>query len=254
MNKLYIILGESNSGGIASNTSALPSEIGTKSNVQIWDNANNNGFVDLIIGGENANNLIGHTGLESYANTCHGFELFMANYINEDIIYLLKAGQGGSKIANWVENSTYYNTFCSRMDALLQVYSPDIIEVWYSLGINDAIANTNADIWYDNMVEFFERIRIKYGSIQIKATHIMINNSSYQNIDDKITELENNLSYFTAVNVSDCTLRNSNHWDYQGMKLISQRMRDIINIKDKKYALNNNKKLIHPTTGKILIF
>jgi hypothetical protein len=72
---LIIFNGESNSGGYADNSEALPSELAPRPSVQILDNIGLASFLDLDIG---TNNNVDHLGL---SNTSHGWELGLANSV-----------------------------------------------------------------------------------------------------------------------------------------------------------------------------
>jgi len=221
MNYLIVFLGESNSGGFAPNSSALVQELGIRSNIEIWDNVNNDTFIILNIG---VNNLLGHTGLEPYTTSRHGWELGLANLVtgNQKI---LKAGQGGSFIADWASGQTNYLTFVSRLNNVLALTGQIPIYIWYSQGINDGLYNIDPTTWYNATVDLFERIQTAYPTVEkIFGTRIQRDTAGKLAIDDKIVELAINLEYFEQVQTDDLSLVDSNHWDYEGMKTIASRM------------------------------
>jgi hypothetical protein len=225
---LLVFFGESNSGGFALNSNATALELSRTKFVQIWDNTNNDGFENLDIG---TNNLIGHTGLTNGAT--HGWELQFANKtrggaFKRQRIYLCKTGQGGSKVADWLNGNGYWQTFITRTTGAMQQLPDASIYVCFSLGINDAIAGTNAATFYTNLTTLCGNIRTQLGSVDILATGIMRNNSNYEAIDDKITEMAAANSWFKRIDIAGAGLRDSNHWNYEGMKLIADRMMSFI--------------------------
>lgn len=232
---LIIISGESNSGGRALNSSASPSELAPRSSVQIFNNITF-GFQNLDIG---TNNLLGHSGLAT--DTEHSWELEMANRVEagsfgNNPMYLVKTGQGGTKIENWAVGNTAYNgvdcwqVFQSRVDsAISQLHGMSGLDVqpylFYTQGINDAIAGTNLTTWKAATIAHFAKIRAKYGDMPIVMTKLMTTYNSFNPIIDQITaEVTECYSVVTA----DATLRDVNHWDYAGQKLVAGRMMDTI--------------------------
>jgi hypothetical protein len=94
---LIIFTGESNSGGLAPNSALSSSESPPRRSVQILNNATLT-IQTMQIG---VNNLIAHTGLID--NATHGWENELANAaeagrFNQQPIFLVKTGQGGSVI------------------------------------------------------------------------------------------------------------------------------------------------------------
>lgn len=228
---VFLFMGESNSGGIALNSSATSNELASRKEIVIWNNVARS-FQNLDIG---TNNLSAHAGLESYYGLTHGFELELANQIRDSFglsyAYLLKAGQGGSTISQWDDGDPYQITLENRIDSVTTALAargqkPKWV-IWCTFGINDAIAGTSASTWKTAMLNWFTRVRTLCGggtSIPIVMTRIMRTNSSYQAIDDKIVEIANEQSFVSAASITGATLRDANHWDYAGMKLISSRM------------------------------
>jgi hypothetical protein len=238
-NKLYFFIGESNSGGIAENLDALPQELEETDIIQIWDNVENTSFKNLKIGDPDSNNLLGHTGLESYVGNTHGWELQLANRtksgdLNGSNVFLCKCGQGGSKVENWVDDVLYQGinartVFESRAaNAIAEISNinsfPTTIYVFFSLGFNDAVAQTDGVVWKSKVQTMLTNIRSTLGNVPIYGTRITRVNPTYQAIDDAIQELGNELSYFTSIQTSDVSMRDALHWDYLGMKKIADRM------------------------------
>lgn len=225
---IYFI-GESNSGGIARNVDALSSELDEDPNIQIWDNISNDGFFNLDIG---TNNLLGHAGLESYASNSHGWELQMQNRVSDlgTPCFLTKCGQGGSRISQWGTGGTYWQTFLTRSNgskAALQNRNVNTY-VFVSLGINDASDGKDPATWYNEVYTWLVAIKAQTGAIKMGITEIMENDANYVAINAEIDNLVSVLPYLFKVQTSDATQRDSKHWDYAGMKLIADRMIDLI--------------------------
>lgn len=138
--KLIIFGLESNSGSFAQNSDAFSSELLARAGIQILNNTTFL-FEDLHIG---VNNVIDHDGIPN--GTTHSWELQLSNrVIAGDLtapIYLVKAGQGGSKIADWGTSGTYYIKLMQRVNAAVTLIeqatgqAPDIT-MFYTQGIND---------------------------------------------------------------------------------------------------------------------
>jgi len=227
---LIVFTGESNSGGYALNSEATTEELAPRPAVQILNNTSLV-FEALDIG---TNNLIGHTGLSN--GTTHGWELMLANRVEAGTFipspcYLVKTGQGASTIAQWDvgDASGYWNTFQTRVDEAIDLLttltgSAPSIYLFYSQGINDAIAGTSTATWKTKTLAHWDKIRAKYGQVPIVATKFMSNYSAYNTAIDEVVAQRQD-AY--AVVTSDATLRDANHWDYAGMKLVSGRMQDV---------------------------
>jgi hypothetical protein len=90
----FVFTGESNSGGIGLNSEAAPTELAVRPRVQIMNLTSSLfGFEPLRVG---VNNLRDHAGLEDYYDSCHGFEIALANSIEAGLFtdfssyYLIK--------------------------------------------------------------------------------------------------------------------------------------------------------------------
>jgi len=226
---LIIITGESNAGGYALNTEATSGELAARQSVQILNNTTLT-FEDLDIG---TNNLIGHSGLAN--GPTHGLELGLANSVEtddwfDDSIYLIKAGQGASTIAQWAEGQSYWTTFLERVNAGIDLIRATgkipLIYVLYSQGINDSLASTNADTWKTATIAHLAKIRTLLGYVPVLMTRLM--SPAYDTYNSKIDQIAAADSMNFAVSVTGATLRDTNHWDYAGMKLIVSRMTALI--------------------------
>lgn len=147
---LLIMAGEGNSGGGAS-TAGLPSnDLLAYPEIQIWNNTSSV-FQALQVG---VNNLIGHTGLTNNASI--GLERGLMRDMGRlglSNVYLLKSGQGGSTIAQWLtaDASGYFTTFQTRFLAAraaieAQGFEVQPVLIWWQ-GTSDAAAGTLAATW-----------------------------------------------------------------------------------------------------------
>lgn len=230
---LIIINGESNSGGYALNLEASNEEIGVRNSVKILNNTSLI-FEDLNIG---VNNLLGHSGLSN--GVTHGFELELANRADVNIsglynqVHLIKTGQGGSQISQWNIGGSYMNTFYSRIDTAKTLINFDNynIVVLFSLGINDAISGTNINTWKANVTTHFQTIRNKIGrDVPIIMTEFQgmgSGGTQYSNYNTAIQELASTIENVYSINVTGAGLRDSNHWNYSGMKFVAGKLLDV---------------------------
>lgn len=236
-NVLLVFTGESNSGGLAANSSATTSELLARSSLKILNN-NSLLFENLHIG---VNNQIGHAGFTTAQDTTtHGWELEFANRIDSGTfginpMYLVKAGQGGSIIANWIIGSAYNDSLFKRMDTAIALLTSlnnsqkPSIYIFYSQGINDANAATNATTWQLATIQHFKDIRNRYGnSIRIFMTNMPTYiGGNYAAYNSAIASIATLLPYVFFIDVSGAGQNGDNlHWSYSGMKLIGSRMID----------------------------
>jgi hypothetical protein len=228
---LVIITGESNAGGYALNTDAKPAELAPRKSVKILNNETLK-FEDLDIG---ENNILGHAGLETTGT--HSFELELANLADkfpagELPAYLLKTGQGGSRIAQWAIDRPYYATFLERLHAAQKSFDGVEVEpvVYFTLGINDALDGTKVDVWKPAVKEHFVHLRKELGSdTPIVMTRLMKQFAPY---NAAIEEICAEVPHTYSVDTLDIPLRDPYHWNYAGMKRITNRMFDMLR-KDK---------------------
>lgn len=226
---MIVIAGESNSGGIALNSDATEQELLPRPELQILNN-NVLYFEDLWVG---VNNLIQHAGLSdspSY-NQSHSWELQLANKAADGEfgtppIYLVKTGQGGSRIAQWNEGGEYYTKFCERVDSAiyeLSITGTRPFSMFYTQGINDAIAGTDLTTWKNATVAHFAKIRTRYGAdIPIFMTKFMASWAAYSNAVEEVCGMVGNCWF---VETDDLPLfPDGNHWTYAGQKEIANRL------------------------------
>lgn len=227
---LVIINGESNSGGYAPNSEAPSGEIGVRNSVQILNNTTLI-FENLNIG---VNNLLGHSGLSN--GVTHGFELELANRADVggfyNNVHLIKTGQGGSQISQWNVGGGYFNTFTERITEAKELinFNDYNIIVLFSLGINDAIAGTNVNTWKIAVITHFTNLRDVIG---VEAPIIMTEfqgmgsgGNQYSTYTTAIQEIASTVSKVCSISTVSAGLRDVNHWNYLGMKLVSGRLLD----------------------------
>jgi len=220
---LIVLFGESNSGGIAQNSSATLSELSPR-NTKILNNTTLQ-FEALDIG---SNNLIGHIGLESYVSTAHGMENEIANkfdtgYFNEYEIFIVKAGAGGSKVSQWQTGGVYYNTFKSRVNTAINLLFPTEpinIKFMLTLGINDKLAGTSTADYKNGLKTLINNIKADYAfRIWIKLmTFEFVTSAASNCYTTQINEVAKETMMNTFTTQSCPVLSDGNHLDYFGMK------------------------------------
>jgi hypothetical protein len=225
---LVITIGESNSGGYALNSQAPSNLIGLQTSVKILNNTTLE-FEDLNIG---ANNIVDHYGLDA---TTHGFELLLAQRAAVYSFYnagckLIKTGQGGSTIGQWVVGDTYFTKLVQRIEAAQALinFNHYKIVIVCSFGINDMIAGTPINTWKTNVSTWFANIRavIGQGSVPIIMTGFESMGTegsliATTNAIQELTESETNLHKVTAAGAA---LRDQYHWNYFGMRTMATRI------------------------------
>jgi Carbohydrate esterase, sialic acid-specific acetylesterase len=224
---VVIFNGESNSGGYADNTQATAPEVAVRPAIQIFDNTGLASFQNLDIG---TNNLVDHSGLAN--GPTHGWELGLANSVEagewwNDTVYLIKTGQGGSKVSEWGEAGAFYQKFLTRTRNGLSILKAQglipVIYLWYTLGINDAIAGTNEATWLDEVKLLHARMRDELGYVPIFMTKFMAVSPGAA-FNDSVDLYGTQDNMVMPVDATGATTRDQNHWDYAGMKLMAQRM------------------------------
>ena len=223
-NKLLIVLfGESNSGGIAPNSSALSAELLPR-NLKILNNSTLQ-FEPLDIG---TNNLIGHIGLEYAMYNSHGMELELANqydngYFGVQDVYLVKAGAGGSKVSDWTSGGAYFTTFLNRVNTarnLLNV-APENIIFMLSLGINDKGINTPVATYKNGIKTLIQNAKTSLDLSEIKLSIMgfqFVTNLSISDFNTAISEVATELNVKTFSTTGLTKIPDGYHLDYAGMK------------------------------------
>jgi len=228
---VFVFTGESNSGGIGRNAEATPAELAARSSVQIMNLTNGLfTFEPLLLG---RNNLRDHAGLEGYYAGCHGLELGLANAVEAGAftghkqVYLIKTGQGGSKIEEWTPDhkSGYWKKFDQRLAAATrQVPTNAQWVVWFSLGINDAIANTPMASWKQDTLAHLKRLQKELPGAPIVMTQFQ-SMKRYAATDKALAEIAAQEPGIFVVDSTGAGMEpDQNHWNYAGLKTVAQRM------------------------------
>lgn len=229
---LFAIIGESNAEGFALNSDALGGEIGVQNSIQIFNNGTLNSFQTLNIGTNNMPNTVG---------TYHGFELELSNRIkNASKIkyttpsHLLKTGVGSTKVDAWISGGVQYNTFINRVTGcknsmLINNYK---VCVLMSLGVNDGIAGTSANVFKVNLIQHLADIRAILGQetiiILTEFQGMGSGGTAYNYITTAIQEVCAVTTKTYSVNTSGAALLgDGNHWTYSGVKIVAGRMLDL---------------------------
>lgn len=229
----FVMTGESNSGGIGQNSLATAEELAPRPAVQIMNLTSGTFlFEDLDIG---TNNLRDHSGLESYYDTSHGLELGLANYVeahafaDNDVVHLVKTGQGGSKISEWDVGGAFWNKFLQRT-AAAKTQLPEDRQwiVWLSLGINDSIAGTPVSTWKTATVAHIDKIKADLPGVIIVMTEFqsMPAGSGYPVYSAAIREIAAEEPNVYSVSSTGAGTDGANHWFYEGLKVMAGRMAD----------------------------
>lgn len=230
---LIMFAGESNSGGLGVNALASAGELAAQQYVRIF-NPTTRTLQQLDIG---TNNLIGHSSFPE--NATHGWELELANQAFArfaDTVILVKCGQGGSTISQWVKGTTpmYYDTAISRINKTISLLKAEGKQVdmylWWSQGINDAEASVSAATWATNTKKVFANFRRDLGSFPIIMTRLIGSGNNYdatltgtlKNRDDGIFHI-----YTPQSSVGD-SLLDVKHWNYLGLKAVANRFLNVM--------------------------
>lgn len=226
---VFVITGESNSGGVGENTDATAEERKPRPNLQIMNLTDGKfGFETMQLG---VNNLRDHYRLDKFYETYHGLELGLANavdanaFANRKPVYLIKTGHGGSRVLQWSEDNEtgYWKKFMQRINAAKRQL-PDDPQwvVWYSLGINDALDGAPIDLWKQNVQRHLQRIKQQLPGAVIVMTQFQ--SMGYAETNAAIAGIADEDACVVAVDSSGTTLRDKNHWDYAGLKVMADRM------------------------------
>jgi hypothetical protein len=234
---LFVFTGESNSGGSALNSDATAEELAPQPQVQILNNSTLL-YEDLDIG---TNNLLDHFGLSAYQETDHGLELEIANQVLArnwltDVVYLCKTGQGGSTVAQWLDDSLTYARKFSQRTALAMQYLEDAgvayrPVVFQSIGINDAIANTEPAAYKTGLIDIHQNIRSVLGSDTLIVMTLfgspIVSGQENGEINNAILEVAADDARVLTLDTTGFAASGS-HWSYAGMKSLAAVFRDAV--------------------------
>ncbi len=231
-NMAFVITGESNSGGIGLNSAATAGEVASRSSVQILELTSGNFlFENLDIG---TNNLRDHTGLGGYYDTSHGLELGLANnteahyFPDNEQVYLIKTGHGGSQVSEWNYAGTYFTKFLQRTAAAkTQLDADRKWVVWMSIGINDGISGTNINTFKTNLTTYIDNIKADLPGAIIIMTQFqsMPASSGYPTINTALADVAALEPNVYVVDTTTATgTDGANHWTYAGLKTVASLM------------------------------
>jgi hypothetical protein len=232
---LIVFTGESNSRGLALNSESDSGDLGTRSEIKIYNPTTGTiqtMVIDPVTFGV-SNNRIDNAGDEN--NSQHGMEIGLANAVRDNSldyseVYLVKAGQGGSRISEWSVGGSYYNTLLSRVDYVIgqldaagKTYR---IVFWYSQGINDITNGLSSASWKTSTEAVFTGFRSEYGSnLPIIMTKFMTGYTGYNSTIDDIASGD---AYTEAVDVTGASVNDPIidpvHWDAAGFLTLVPRM------------------------------
>ncbi len=223
---LIVINGESNAGGLASNIDLTPDERKVFEGVYIY-NADRGEFEPMQVGN---NNNTGHEGLNS--DYMHGFELGIGLAVRNGTLptplYIVKTGQGGSKIKEWENGTVYYQKMVNRVNYATTFLANRGIAtrnfIVYTQGINDAVKGpTPTEVWKTSTMDHFMTLRSLLGNCPI----LFVKHMNAPELGDYIKAIDELAGVFPGVYPIDSTgapLLDQYHWNYEGMKLISSRI------------------------------
>jgi hypothetical protein len=229
----FVFAGESNSGGIALNSEATPAELAPRPSVQIMNLYSGTfAFEPLDIG---FNNVVDHAGISTVPtyvpvppNTIlvHGMELGLANAVeggafDVSSVYLIKTGQGGSRIAQWDVGGVYWTKFLERTNAAkAKLPANTRWVVWYSQGINDAVAGVPIATWKAATVDHLQKIKTQLPGCRIVLTEFqsMPANAGYPAVNAAIEEIVAADPTLAAVSSAGAATDGANHWSYAGFR------------------------------------
>ncbi len=134
-------------------------------------------------------------------------------------------------IDEWVPNhpSGYWKKHVQRIEAARRkIPGEPQWEVWFSLGINDAIAGTDINLWQSAVISHLRRIKdLLPGAIIVKTQFQSM--KKYSAFDAAIADIASREDSVLAVDSTDSALCDENHWNYAGLKTMSQRMAEATN-------------------------
>jgi hypothetical protein len=236
----FVFTGESNSGGIANNYQASAAEQAPRASVQIMNLASGTfQFENLDVG---TNNLLDHHGLEAYFGATHGFELSLANEVEAGTfpginqVYLVKTGQGGSKLSGWNVGEYYWNKFLQRINAAkTQLPASRQWVVWYGLGLNDFIQNTPVETFRTQTIAHLAKIKAELPGTIIVVTEYQASGAfSYNQVIREIAASDPDVFLVNTNSTGAPLVTDFYHYDYQAFKTVGNRMakktRDILGI------------------------
>ena len=192
------------------------------------------GATDLDIG---FNNLVDHAGISDNRTyvpnppndiLVHGMELGLANAVEAGAfpgrpqVYLIKTGHGGSRIDQWNVGGSYWTKFLQRTDAAKAVLPANARWiVWYSQGINDAVAGVPIATWKTATIAHLAKLKAQLPGCQIIFTEFqsMPANGGYPAVNAAIREIvAADPTALASVDTTGAAAQDGNHWSYAGYR------------------------------------
>ena len=220
---LILIWGESNASGAAPNNQGpTAAELAPRSAVKVLNNSNLT-FENIDIGTNH--NIDNFSSLD-----VHAFELGLTNEVEAGRltgpVYLVKAAKSGSRIDEWQPGQEWWNKMKLRMDAAVAYLKSQgksyQITIWASIGLNDFVQNTTAATYTSRMQNFYSSFRALYGSNVVALQTRFVSYHPYNPTINAIDAADPN-TYAIDVNGAPF-LDQDVHWNYDGYKLIANRM------------------------------
>jgi hypothetical protein len=240
---IIIPTGESNSGGLAYNSSATVEEKLSQSRLKILNN-NTLLFENLLIGTNNitdhedATDGYGLTLSPTWASSRHGWEVPLSTAIRRNEfgqipVYLVKTGQGGSKVAEWesLSGARRMAKFIARVNAMKNIIGNQFdVVVWMSIGINDAINNglSYRTTYNAKMAIYLANIRAQFPGrrCSILMTGLTQAWPEYTEEVKRVAFNNPNCTFIPSLGASESSTDggDGNHWGYSGVQTIANRL------------------------------
>lgn len=245
--------GESNSVGNAPNAGAPAAQIGTRSEIKIWNHASHV-YESVNISGNNQQDGF------ALANT-HGIEVALGNQVDSGHLpnptYLVKYAVSGSPICQWIPSNigTTNGSHCRSgltglWEGWVSVFSDDAVAgmnaltkpyrtyVFMSEGLNDQFPYfTNTDTFTVKMRLFKSLFRTRYSLSNLHFFYTNFYNPPASSFGQPWLSVYNDSltlgdPYAHVLPVTGTTyMDGGTHWDYNGFQIIGQRLVDsILNI------------------------
>lgn len=166
--KLFILAGQSNMVGTASNLTDLPPEMRVEQNQVLWYNSNNQ-WVNLLPPTEplpSTSNMLNNVGFGPEIS----LGLAISKSLNETIALVKYAVNGSNLDTDWnprVANS-HYRKMLDRVDRAIasleaEGYQVKVVGFFWMQGESDAKNNVNyAKNYQQNLINFIEQIRVDF--------------------------------------------------------------------------------------------
>ncbi|MFA9215151.1 MAG: sialate O-acetylesterase [Candidatus Methylacidiphilales bacterium] len=225
---LILLTGESNSGGLAYNSEASAIEKTVNTKLKYLNNTTLI-FEDYDI----QKSMIGHVGYIQPIGTFHGWDLEISNltktnYFKNREVYIVKTGQGGSRIIQWVAGSSYETTFNTRVNAAKALINkPHDTIILYSQGINDIVNGYPSATWKIDTKNRINTIRTLIQSSPIVMT-LFESPMPYTAYNYAMYEIANELKGIYITSTKDLSTNSGDvaHWSYASMKILAKKMLD----------------------------